>query len=82
MVQNRETLTCPPPRQHAESQTCPFCRREIKGREAVSIYQFQGRPAAEATIENPEDGSDQEDGELEQVSRMGRTRNRAPGPDG
>uniref|UniRef100_A0A8C5ZNN4 E3 ubiquitin-protein ligase CBL n=1 Tax=Marmota marmota marmota TaxID=9994 RepID=A0A8C5ZNN4_MARMA len=33
--------------QHAESQTCPFCRREIKGREAVSIYQFQGRPAAE-----------------------------------
>ncbi|XP_071460363.1 E3 ubiquitin-protein ligase CBL-C [Marmota flaviventris] len=54
--------------QHAESQTCPFCRREIKGREAVSIYQFQGRPAAEATIENPEDSSDQEDGELEQVA--------------
>uniref|UniRef100_A0A8C5ZT10 E3 ubiquitin-protein ligase CBL n=1 Tax=Marmota marmota marmota TaxID=9994 RepID=A0A8C5ZT10_MARMA len=53
--------------EHAESQTCPFCRREIKGREAVSIYQFQGRPAAEATIENPEDSSDQEDGELEQV---------------
>ncbi|XP_077888038.1 E3 ubiquitin-protein ligase CBL-C isoform X1 [Ictidomys tridecemlineatus] len=54
--------------QHAESQTCPFCRREIKGREAVSIYQFQGRPAAEATIEDPEDNSDQEDGELEQVA--------------
>uniref|UniRef100_A0A8D2IFY3 E3 ubiquitin-protein ligase CBL n=1 Tax=Urocitellus parryii TaxID=9999 RepID=A0A8D2IFY3_UROPR len=54
--------------EHAESQTCPFCRREIKGREAVSIYQFQGRPAAEATIEDPEDNSDQEDGKLEQVA--------------
>uniref|UniRef100_A0A8C9KA70 E3 ubiquitin-protein ligase CBL n=1 Tax=Panthera tigris altaica TaxID=74533 RepID=A0A8C9KA70_PANTA len=46
--------------QHFESQTCPFCRGEIKGQEAVSIHQFQGKSS-----------SDQEDGEEElgQVSR-------------
>lgn len=27
--------------QHSDSQTCPFCRCEIKGREAVSICQAQ-----------------------------------------
>lgn len=31
--------------QHSDSQTCPFCRCEIKGREAVSISQAQERPA-------------------------------------
>lgn len=34
-------LLCP---QHSDSQTCPFCRCEIKGREAVSISQAQERP--------------------------------------
>lgn len=29
--------------QHSDSQTCPFCRCEIKGREAVSICQAQER---------------------------------------
>lgn len=32
---------CP---QDSDSQTCPFCRCEIKGREAVSICQAQERP--------------------------------------
>ncbi|XP_044113091.1 E3 ubiquitin-protein ligase CBL-C isoform X3 [Neovison vison] len=51
--------------QHSDSQTCPFCRREIKGQEAVSI-QFQVRPAeARATAEHLRDSSDQEDGEEE-----------------
>ncbi|XP_021075414.1 E3 ubiquitin-protein ligase CBL-C [Mus pahari] len=30
--------------QDSDSQTCPFCRCEIKGREAVSICQAQERP--------------------------------------
>uniref|UniRef100_A0A2K5C2C9 E3 ubiquitin-protein ligase CBL n=1 Tax=Aotus nancymaae TaxID=37293 RepID=A0A2K5C2C9_AOTNA len=46
--------------QHSDSQTCPFCRCEIKGREAVSIYQFHGR----ATAEDSGDGSHQEGREL------------------
>lgn len=52
--------------QHSDSQTCPFCRTEIKGREVVSIHQFQGRPAeARATAEDPEFSNDQDDGEEE-----------------
>ncbi|PNJ11898.1 E3 ubiquitin-protein ligase CBL-C isoform X2 [Pongo abelii] len=47
--------------QHSDSQTCPFCRCEIKGWEAVSIYQFHG----EATAEDSGDSSDQEGRELE-----------------
>ncbi|XP_032032323.1 E3 ubiquitin-protein ligase CBL-C isoform X2 [Hylobates moloch] len=47
--------------QHSDSQTCPFCRCEIKGREAVSIYQFHGQ----ATAEDSGDSSDQEGRELE-----------------
>ncbi|XP_051018508.1 E3 ubiquitin-protein ligase CBL-C [Acomys russatus] len=31
--------------QQSDSKTCPFCRREIKGREAVSICQAQERAA-------------------------------------
>ncbi|XP_073742681.1 E3 ubiquitin-protein ligase CBL-C isoform X4 [Callorhinus ursinus] len=51
--------------QHSDSQTCPFCRREIKGKEAVSILS-QVRPAeARATAEDPRESSDQEDGEEE-----------------
>ncbi|XP_027943624.1 E3 ubiquitin-protein ligase CBL-C isoform X4 [Eumetopias jubatus] len=51
--------------QHSDSQTCPFCRREIKGQEAVSILS-QVRPAeARATAEDPRESSDQEDGEEE-----------------
>ncbi|XP_008584220.1 PREDICTED: E3 ubiquitin-protein ligase CBL-C [Galeopterus variegatus] len=53
--------------QRSDSQTCPFCRCEIKGREAVSIYQFQEKPAeASVTAKDLGDSSDQEDGELEQ----------------
>ncbi|KAM5209962.1 E3 ubiquitin-protein ligase CBL-C isoform 1-T1 [Hipposideros larvatus] len=52
--------------QHSDSQTCPFCRTEIKGREIVSIHQFQGTPAeARATAEHPGYSNDQEDGEEE-----------------
>ncbi|XP_055225678.1 E3 ubiquitin-protein ligase CBL-C isoform X3 [Gorilla gorilla gorilla] len=47
--------------QHSDSQTCPFCRCEIKGWEAVSIYQFHGQ----ATAEDSGDSSDQEGRELE-----------------
>ncbi|XP_030875269.1 E3 ubiquitin-protein ligase CBL-C isoform X3 [Leptonychotes weddellii] len=51
--------------QQSDSQTCPFCRREIKGQEAVSILS-QVRPAeARATAEDPKESSDQEDGEEE-----------------
>ncbi|XP_028640239.1 E3 ubiquitin-protein ligase CBL-C-like [Grammomys surdaster] len=31
--------------QHSDSQTCPFCRCEIKGRQAVSISQAQEKSA-------------------------------------
>ncbi|KAG8515341.1 E3 ubiquitin-protein ligase CBL-C, partial [Galemys pyrenaicus] len=52
--------------QHSDNQTCPFCRCEIKGREAVSIHQFQGRSGeARATAEDQGDSSDQEDEEME-----------------
>lgn len=64
----------PPHPQHSDSQTCPFCRREIKGQEAVSI-RFQVRPAeARAAAEDLRESSDQEDGEEElgQVSRARR----------
>ncbi|CAM9981072.1 unnamed protein product, partial [Rangifer tarandus platyrhynchus] len=44
---------------HSDSQTCPFCRCEIKGQEAVSIHQFQ----VGATVEDPEDSSDEEEPE-------------------
>ena len=56
--------------QHSDSQTCPFCRCEIKGWEAVSIYQFHGQ----ATAEDSGNSSDQEGRELElgQVSRASR----------
>uniref|UniRef100_A0A2R9CGE0 E3 ubiquitin-protein ligase CBL n=1 Tax=Pan paniscus TaxID=9597 RepID=A0A2R9CGE0_PANPA len=47
--------------QHSDSQTCPFCRCEIKGWEAVSIYQFHGQ----ATAEDSGNSSDQEGRELE-----------------
>ncbi|ELK12730.1 Signal transduction protein CBL-C [Pteropus alecto] len=51
----------------SDSPTCPFCRTEIKGREVVSIHQFQERPAEEAraTPEALEYSSDQEVGEEE-----------------
>ncbi|XP_053460246.1 E3 ubiquitin-protein ligase CBL-C isoform X2 [Nycticebus coucang] len=52
--------------QHSDSQTCPFCRCKIKGREAVSIYQFQGKPAeAPAPAEDAGFFGDKEDEELE-----------------
>ncbi|XP_030155112.1 E3 ubiquitin-protein ligase CBL-C isoform X3 [Lynx canadensis] len=52
--------------QNFESQTCPFCRGEIKGQEAVSIHQFQEKPEdATAAAEYLRSGSDQEDGEEE-----------------
>ncbi|XP_058136383.1 E3 ubiquitin-protein ligase CBL-C isoform X1 [Dasypus novemcinctus] len=52
--------------QHTDSRTCPFCRCEIKGQEAVSVHQLPGRPAeARATAEDPGDSSDLEDGEGE-----------------
>ncbi|XP_043454585.1 E3 ubiquitin-protein ligase CBL-C [Prionailurus bengalensis] len=52
--------------QNFESQTCPFCRGEIKGQEAVSIHQFQEKPEeATAAAEYLRSSSDQEDGEEE-----------------
>ncbi|XP_072822984.1 E3 ubiquitin-protein ligase CBL-C isoform X1 [Vicugna pacos] len=52
--------------QQSDSQTCPFCRCEIKGQEAVSIHQSQGRPEdTSATAEDSGDSSDGEDGEEE-----------------
>nr|KAF6409233.1 Cbl proto-oncogene C [Rousettus aegyptiacus] len=53
--------------EQSESQTCPFCRTEIKGREVVSIHQFQERPAEEAraAAEALAYSSDQEVGEEE-----------------
>ncbi|XP_055267885.1 E3 ubiquitin-protein ligase CBL-C [Moschus berezovskii] len=49
----------------SDSQTCPFCRCEIKGQEAVSIHQFQ----VSATVEDPEHSSEEE--ELEQMAPSG-----------
>ncbi|XP_066127951.1 E3 ubiquitin-protein ligase CBL-C isoform X3 [Saccopteryx bilineata] len=56
--------------QHSDSQTCPFCRSEIKGREVVSIHQFQGRPAeARPIAQDPGNSNHQENGEeLRQVT--------------
>ncbi|XP_006142212.1 E3 ubiquitin-protein ligase CBL-C [Tupaia chinensis] len=52
--------------QQSDSQTCPFCRCEIKGREAVSIYQLQGKSAgALATAQDLGDSSSQDEEELE-----------------
>ncbi|KAF3814692.1 hypothetical protein GH733_016968, partial [Mirounga leonina] len=51
--------SCPvsPHFMHSDSQTCPFCRREIKGQEAVSILS-QVRPAeARATAEDPKEST-------------------------
>ncbi|XP_008068522.2 E3 ubiquitin-protein ligase CBL-C, partial [Carlito syrichta] len=61
--------------QHSDSQTCPFCRCQIEGQEAVSIYQFHGKPAAAwAPDEDPGPGDDKEDGKLE----LGRVAASAP----
>ncbi|KAM7233285.1 hypothetical protein CapIbe_015421 [Capra ibex] len=49
----------------SDSQTCPFCRCEIKGQEAVSIHQFQVSTA----VEDPEHSSDEE--ELGQMAASG-----------
>nr|XP_055167467.1 E3 ubiquitin-protein ligase CBL-C isoform X2 [Nyctereutes procyonoides] len=52
--------------QHSDSQTCPFCRTEIKGHEAVSVHQIQVRPAeARAAAEDQRENSDQAEGEEE-----------------
>uniref|UniRef100_A0A2K6G2I3 E3 ubiquitin-protein ligase CBL n=1 Tax=Propithecus coquereli TaxID=379532 RepID=A0A2K6G2I3_PROCO len=48
--------------QHEDSRTCPFCRCQIEGWEAVSICQFQGKPAS---AEDPGPSNDHGDGELE-----------------
>ncbi|KAM5236387.1 E3 ubiquitin-protein ligase CBL-C [Ctenodactylus gundi] len=56
--------------QREDSQTCPFCRREIKGREIVSISPFPERPATVgANAEHAGDSGGQGDVglELEQV---------------
>ncbi|KAK1330098.1 hypothetical protein QTO34_010284 [Cnephaeus nilssonii] len=50
--------------QQSDSQTCPFCRSQIKGREVVSIHQPQGRPAeARAAAVSPGSSDGQENGE-------------------
>ncbi|KAG5200874.1 hypothetical protein JEQ12_005408 [Ovis aries] len=49
----------------SDSQTCPFCRCEIKGQEAVSIHQFQ----VSTVVEDPEHSSDEE--ELGQMAASG-----------
>lgn len=52
--------------QNSDSQTCPFCRTEIKGHEAVSVHQIQVRPAeARAAAEDQRENRDQADGEEE-----------------
>ncbi|XP_014392853.1 PREDICTED: E3 ubiquitin-protein ligase CBL-C [Myotis brandtii] len=52
--------------QQSDSQTCPFCRSQIKGREVVSIHRSQGRPAeARATAEDSGSSDGQENGEEE-----------------
>lgn len=48
--------------QHSDSRTCPFCRCEIQGREAISIYQPLGEPAAQGA---QGDSSSPEDSEPE-----------------
>lgn len=58
-----------PSTQHQDSQTCPFCRSEIKGREAVSIYWLSGETAeGGAAAVDTEDSGDQEGVEQEQVA--------------
>ncbi|KAM8791045.1 E3 ubiquitin-protein ligase CBL-C isoform 2-T2 [Rhynchonycteris naso] len=50
--------------QHSDSQTCPFCRSEIKGREVVSIHQFRGRSTeARSTAQDSGNSNNQENGE-------------------
>ncbi|XP_042556168.1 E3 ubiquitin-protein ligase CBL-C [Dipodomys spectabilis] len=51
--------------EHTDSHTCPFCRGDIRGREAVSICQAQG--GAHARTSAP-DGLGEEEEELGQVS--------------
>lgn len=77
LEKNRETLTFPPPPlpQESDSQTCPFCRSQIKGREVVSIHQSQGRPAearAAAMRSGSRDGQENGEEALGQVSRARR----------
>jgi hypothetical protein len=54
--------------QRSDSRTCPFCRREIQGREAVSIYQARAAPQ---DAEEPRDSSGLEDREWEPVQVRG-----------
>uniref|UniRef100_H0UVE9 E3 ubiquitin-protein ligase CBL n=1 Tax=Cavia porcellus TaxID=10141 RepID=H0UVE9_CAVPO len=58
--------------QHKDSQTCPFCRREIKGCEAVSFYRFTGGTVeGKASAVDTDPSRDQESVEREQVGRAG-----------
>lgn len=62
----------PPAAQHKDSQTCPFCRREIKGCEAVSFYRFTGGTVeGKASAVDTDPSRDQESVEREQVGRAG-----------
>ncbi|XP_006901321.1 PREDICTED: E3 ubiquitin-protein ligase CBL-C [Elephantulus edwardii] len=56
--------------QDSDSQTCPFCRREIKGREPVSVHQFPDMPAGARSMasKDSEDSSDLEEEEMGQVA--------------
>uniref|UniRef100_A0A8C3WA24 E3 ubiquitin-protein ligase CBL n=1 Tax=Catagonus wagneri TaxID=51154 RepID=A0A8C3WA24_9CETA len=57
--------------QNSDSQTCPFCRCQIKGQEPVRIHRFQEGPEeVSATAEDPGDSSDHEvwEEELGQVT--------------
>ncbi|XP_045434163.1 LOW QUALITY PROTEIN: E3 ubiquitin-protein ligase CBL-C [Pipistrellus kuhlii] len=50
--------------QQSDSQTCPFCRSQIKGQEVVSIHRSRGRPAeARAAAVSPGSSDGQENGE-------------------
>ncbi|XP_006871544.1 PREDICTED: E3 ubiquitin-protein ligase CBL-C [Chrysochloris asiatica] len=51
--------------QHSDSQTCPFCRCQIKGREPVSVHQLPGRPVEARSVasEDSWDSSDLNDNE-------------------
>uniref|UniRef100_A0A8C8TB42 E3 ubiquitin-protein ligase CBL n=1 Tax=Peromyscus maniculatus bairdii TaxID=230844 RepID=A0A8C8TB42_PERMB len=47
--------------EHSDSQTCPFCRSQIKGHEAVSIWQAQERSVeVGTTAEDSRDSSHRE----------------------
>ncbi|XP_075392738.1 E3 ubiquitin-protein ligase CBL-C [Tenrec ecaudatus] len=53
--------------QQSDNQTCPFCRCQIKGCEAVSVQHFPARPvgARPAARADPGDSSDPDDKEEE-----------------